>query len=218
MPYAKNQIDLTGQKFGYLTAIRRDGRSGRNAAWRCECACGAIVTAASDRLREGKRKSCALNGHFWRPTYPESLAAKYKSEHVSWRSMRERCFNEKHQKYPTYGGRGITMCARWVSFETFVRDMGAKPAPSYTIERLDVNGNYEPGNCKWATRAEQSRNQRRSVYVDYEGVPMLLIDVVAKLVVAKLGLDRIRVYNRLKLGWSLEEALSIPVKQYRKQK
>jgi hypothetical protein len=85
----------------------------------------------------------------------------YTSEYMAWRDMKSRCFNPKHKNYPGYGGRGITVCQRWLeSFENFYADMGLKPAKGYSIERKENNGNYEPSNCKWATKSEQSRNRR----------------------------------------------------------
>ena len=125
--------------------------------------------------------------------------------------MLERCFRENGHKWANYGGRGITVCPQWRDdFFQFLSDMGPKPSSEYSIERIDNNGNYEPGNCRWATDAEQRRNQRRSVYVEYQGERLLLMDLCDR-----LGVDRGRVYGRLKLGWELERALSAPVKRYK---
>ena len=200
-------IDLTGQVFGLLTAVRREGRIRRFAAWLCRCTCGIEVVVSSDHLRGGRRKACARNGHYWAGAkYPPGFLKKYRSEYLSWEHMHERCRYTRHKNWKNYGARGITVCERWKDFNLFVADLGRKPTPAHTIERNDVNGNYEPSNCRWATRKEQSRNLRRSVYVEVEGVKVLLIEVTEK-----LGLDRSSVYGRLKNGWSLEEALSIPV-------
>jgi len=161
-------------------------------------------------LRRGERKACGIN-HFWRAPKYGGLTQKYLSEYKTWTSMWDRCTKRKVRNYKNYGGRGIKVCNRWKSFAAFMEDMGPKPTSDLMIERDDSNGNYEPTNCRWATNAEQQRNRRNSVYVEYEGRRMLLIDVVAK-----LGLTRSVVIGRLKGGWSLDAALSIPVRPTKK--
>ena len=125
--------------------------------------------------------------------------------------MRARCANQKHKNFPNYGGRGITVCDRWSEFKNFMLDMGRKPHPRHTIERGDVNGNYEPGNCKWISRTDQTRNKRNSVFVTYKNKRMLLIDLVGE-----LGLSRNVVHARLNRGWTLAQAIALPVKPYKK--
>jgi len=204
-----NAIDLTGQRFGALVAVRQVGHTRRRAAlWLCRCDCGAEVKKRGDKLRYGRVKTCALNGHRWTIVRPPAVSRLHPIEHATWVRMNARCFNKKHHRYKSYGGRGIIVCPQWKdSFEQFFRDMGRRPSNRHTIERIDVNGNYEPGNCRWATREEQARNLQRSVYVEYEGQRMLLLDVCEK-----LGLKRGVVYGRLKIGWTLAQALSVPVR------
>jgi len=213
MAYSKSAIQLTGQVFGNLTALRRAGslprkNGGAFALWLCRCTCGQEVVCRGDKLRKGNLKSCAVNGHRWIYRRPATTAALTRSERHSWEKMWQRCADKKHKGYKNYGGRGITICERWKSFANFLEDMGKKPAPDYTIERIDVNGNYEKTNCRWAAKAEQRRNMRRSVYVELDGKRKLLIDVVSE-----LGLKRSIVYGRLKNGWTLENALAVPVRQ-----
>jgi hypothetical protein len=124
--------------------------------------------------------------------------------------MRGRCLKKTHKSWKDYGGRGITICERWNSFQNFIADMGRKPTSKHTLDRKDVNGNYELENCHWATRKEQGRNIRAAVYVEVEGVKVRLMDVADK-----AGVDRTCVYNRLRSGWSLEAALSIPVRKHK---
>ena len=135
-----------------------------------------------------------------------ALTMQFKSEYQSWMNMRERCNNPNNEKYPIYGARGITVCERWNEFKNFMLDMGRKPDPKFTIEREDVNGNYESKNCKWISRKDQGRNRRNSVFVTYNGKRMLLIDLVEE-----LGLSRNIVYQRLKLGWTLAQAIALPL-------
>lgn len=120
--------------------------------------------------------------------------------------MRARCLDPTNKKYPIYGGRGITINKRWDEFKNFMLDMGRKPDPKFTIERDDVNGNYEPTNCRWISRKDQGRNKRNSVFVTYNGKKMLLIDLVEE-----LGLSRGVVYGRLQAGWTLAQAIALPI-------
>jgi hypothetical protein len=173
------------------------------AMWLCKCDCGNEGVFGGSRLRTSTRTHC------WNPTHkarPKPLTVEYRSEYQSWMSMRARCFDPAHVKYPVYGGRGITVDPRWGSFKSFMLDMGRKPDPRFTIEREDVNGNYEPKNCKWISRKDQGRNKRNSVFVTYKGRRMLLIDLVEE-----LGLSRNVVYQRLKLGWTLAQAIALPL-------
>lgn len=207
-------IKMDGRVFGKLTVMYRKGTIKKYAAWMCQCTCGEYVTVSGYNLRAGLRKCCARNGHFWAGSQPPSLIAQHPSEHQSWRSMCERCFRKENKKHRHYGGRGITVCERWQnSFANFFSDMGAKPTPKHTIDRINNDGNYEPSNCKWSTNKEQSRNMRRTVYVEHEGQRRLLMDVADS-----MGISRPVLYSRLKNGWSMEEALTLPVAKHTKKK
>ena len=199
---------LTGQRFSHLKVLGRSGNSGKFAAWLCQCDCGTERVFGGDQLRKGKARICGINGHTWLAAHPNppGITTEFKSEHQSWTNMRARCADPKHKKYPAYGGRGITVCERWADFKNFMLDMGRKPEPKFTIEREDVNGNYEPKNCKWISRKDQGRNKRNSVFVTYEGRRILLLDLVEE-----LGLSRNIVYQRLKLGWTLAQAIALPL-------
>jgi hypothetical protein len=124
-------------------------------------------------------------------------------EYRSWTSMRDRCNNNCCKEYSDYGGRGISVCSRWSDFVNFLEDMGPRPSVKYSINRIDNNGNYEPNNCHWATRAEQSRNHRRNRVLTIDGVSMVLADWAKK-----IGVHQETIRGRLRRGLTPEEAIS----------
>jgi hypothetical protein len=160
-------IPLTGVRFGRLIAIRRVNRKKTNRpSWWCICDCRKRVIVDRSGLVTGRTTSCGcyrrelqrklktIHGHT-----PRNIAPS--PEYHSWVSMKQRCFNADGKNYNNYGGRGITVCERWTSsFENFLKDMGSKPSSDHSLDRMNVNGNYEPSNCKWATKKEQKDNQR----------------------------------------------------------
>jgi hypothetical protein len=131
-------------------------------------------------------------------------------EYSSWESMRQRCNNPNNKHYKNYGGRGIIVCKEWDSFDKFLLDMGYRPEKKYSLDRIDVNGNYCIENCKWSNRYTQDRNRRNSVYLEYKGTTYVLQDL-ANLV----NLHQQTIQARLKKGMSVEEAINKPYK-YRK--
>ena len=165
--------DITGTRFGNLLVVSRAG-TGPNgmATWDCVCDCGNTKVIIGTNLRLNKTTSC---GCFQRQVAVKNGLAtrKHGKTHTktykSWLSMKARCLNPTDQAYSYYGGRGIKVHPAWVdSFDAFLSDMGEVP-DKYTLDRIDVNGNYEPTNCKWATRQEQSLNKRKTLYALYEG-------------------------------------------------
>lgn len=172
-------IDLIGQKFGRYTVIERNGVGPNGmAAWLCQCDCGNRKTVIGNSLRQGHVVSCgcyqkevAIRNGLATKKHGETRTPTYKT----WISMKARCFNSSDQAYEHYGGRGITVCERWAnSYELFVKDMGKRPR-GMSIERINVDGNYEPQNCIWATPKQQARNRRCTIKVIYQGEKMSLI-------------------------------------------
>jgi hypothetical protein len=164
-------IDLIGRKFGRWTVLAihpkrvRYGRHGQavSVLWRCRCDCGTERLVFGCNLRHGLSKSCGcLKREKTRQRntkHGHACKGKVSRAYTRWLSMLQRCFDPNHAGYRYYGARGITVCHRWFKFENFYADMG-DPPPGLSIDRIDVNGNYEPGNCRWATASEQVRNQR----------------------------------------------------------
>jgi hypothetical protein len=133
------------------------------------------------------------------------LRGKKSKEYITWVHMKQRCFNSKHKRYADYGGRGITVCEGWLSFENFISDMGNSPSGKHTLERIDNDGIYEKSNCKWATMSEQSRNTRKIKKYRYKDNDELLCAAdLAELYKMKLSTLR----SRLMRGWSIDRALT----------
>lgn len=167
---SKPKIDLSGVRVGRLLVIEYSDSDDGRKAWKCLCDCGNYVEIRGANLRSGKTKSC---GCFKREQMAEGIGKKHgmygSRENKSWSTMLERCTNPNAKSYSDYGGRGITVCERWRSFDNFFADMGPRP-PGTTLDRKDNAKGYEPGNCRWSTSAEQQNNRRNSRRYLFQGV------------------------------------------------
>lgn len=158
--------DITGQPFGRLTVREFVGRRSGSSVWRCECECGGIVDVRRSNLISGNTRSCGcmiVKRTVERSTVHGEASRGGKSpEYKTWVGIIKRCTDPKAKGWPNYGGRGIHICDEWRhSYAAFLADVGRKPSPRHSIDRIDNDGNYEPGNVRWATRSEQNSNQRR---------------------------------------------------------
>lgn len=200
--------DLVGHRFGRLVVLEMTerNRSG-NVLWKAQCDCGVVRVVAGDHLCRGTTRSC---GCFSREvisnrntTHGDSRFGRRTCEYGIWKTMIARCGNSSVDRYSSYGERGIRVCDRWCDFRNFLEDMGRRPTPQHSIDRIDNDGNYEPGNCRWATRSVQSRNKRSTVLLTFMGRTQCMTDWARE-----LGILVPTLCMRLKSGVSIEEALS----------
>lgn len=193
---------IPGQRFGRLTAIQREANSrSEKQRWLFRCDCGNECIIGIHEIRRGDSRSCgclraALTGDRFR-AHGKARSADYRS----WASLIQRCENPKSNGFTNYGARGIKVCDRWQKFNNFYADMGPKPSSNYSIDRIDVNGNYEPNNCRWATKHQQLRNMRKNRFVLVCG-RMVTIAEAGELT----GISVATIRSRLVRGWSPSEA------------
>lgn len=198
-----------GDKFGRLTLVSFHSKAKTTLLWVCVCECGKQIIARQSNLVSQNTSSCGcrkkeLAGSY-NKTHGEGVKGSITKEYRAWNDIKTRCYNPKTKCYPNYGGRGIIVCERWIeSYENFLADMGRAPSSTHSIERRDVNGNYEPDNCFWATAMEQANNKRNTCYVEMNGKTKSFSDWCRE-----LGLNYNTAMQRVyRLGWTPIEALT----------
>lgn len=198
--------DISGQRFGRLVAITRTGSDAfRNATWLCRCDCGATKGVPTNPLVSGGTLSCGCQGRDSRVAAQTKHGMHKSSEYRIWQSMIQRCHRPSSSNYVRYGQRGIAVCDRWrKSFEAFYADMGKRPR-AHSIDRIDNSGNYEPGNCRWATQTQQCNNRRGNRILTALGRSMTVAEWSRELDIAE---DVIR--YRVRSGWDAERILGTP--------
>lgn len=175
--------DLTGKKFGRLTVISEIAKRSINRAvyWNCVCDCGSKVKTTGNALKSGHTKSCGcLYDPEMNTKHGYNRRGQTKSEYRIWCNMKYRCQVKTYKEFYLYGGRGIKVCKRWLSFENFISDMGDRPSDKYSLDRINTNGNYEPENCRWATSSEQNHNRRSNRWIEHNGTKLILADWARK--------------------------------------
>lgn len=205
----ENVIDKTGRRYGMLTVVSAAERVSGRARWNCLCDCGNTTVVAGGNLTCGIIKSCGCLRGKKKITHGCSIGRVRTRAYRSWDSMRQRCYNSNIRGYEYYGGRGISVCEQWRhSFECFLRDMGDCPK-GMTIDRYpDKNGNYEPGNCRWATSGQQNNNKRSNVLVTAFGKTQSVAEWSVE-----LSLDYDVIYQRIRHGWDHHKALTQVVRK-----
>ena len=198
-----NQI-FAGQVFGHLIVVEYVGSAtnDKSRLFNCKCECGKEIIIKSHELKNGKRTSCGCKNTYG-AKHGQTIGGVTK-EYRAWCHMKERCTNEMNHAYKDYGGRGIRVCGRWLlSFADFLEDVGQAPSKNHTLERIDVNGHYEPGNIKWATWREQHANRRNNVWAEGFGKKLILAEWGRY-----LGLHEETVRTHLKNGKTIEQIAS----------
>jgi hypothetical protein len=207
-----------GDRHGRLVAVERTGTLSKAGArlWLFRCDCGNEIILIPYQARTGSTSSCGCLRKEIHSARMKQLRTTHgmrgSPEYSIWEKMKRRCNNPNDTAFANYGGRGITVCERWrESFESFYTDVGPRPSTKHSIDRIDVNGNYEPSNVRWATATEQVRNRRNTIMVEFQGRYVPLSEVCESVGITN-NRDLNRICKRVSLGWSIERALGEPAR------
>lgn len=207
--------DLTGLRFGRLSVVGYAGRLGGAHAFGCRCDCGETLAVRGSCLTRSVTRSCGCLLGDRNREVRQTHGMSHKPEWRVWANMKKRCLNPKVRCFKNYGGRGITVCDRWVDgngrsggFECFLADMGRRPTPAHTIDRVDNDGPYAPENCRWATLNEQQEHTRRTPAITHNGKTLTPVEW-ARIT----GIPREQICRRVGRGWTPARALTQPLRR-----
>lgn len=213
----KRLTDITGNRYNRLVVLEYAYTKGQARYWKCQCDCGNITYTSSNCLSTGHTKSCGCANR--EPTVQTHGLSKQTPLYFVWKELRHRCSNKNHKQYKNYGARGIKVCSEWEDFEVFY-DWSVKNGYTeeklpngknkWTIDRIDVNGDYEPNNCRFVTNEEQANNKRNTLYFDYKGKKYNLTELSNE-----FGIERMLLYDRIHTRkWDLERAVTTPKRSW----
>lgn len=205
--HSTNFIDIAGMRFGMLVVIGYSRTVKKKALWNCRCDCGTICEVAGSYMRCGHTASCgcfrAIATAQNKTTHGMTSGGRKQGTYRSWQDMKQRCLNKHNMHYRNYGGRGITVCKRWLdSFDDFFSDMGTCP-DGYTLDRVKNSGNYEPGNCKWNDYYGQGANKRNNVFLTHNEKQQTISQWARE-----LGMPLSTIQGRLRRGLSVDKCLT----------
>lgn len=204
-----NPLDLTGKKYNKLTAIKYCYSKNGKRYWECYCDCGNIVYVLGTQLKSGKIKSCGCI------KYGNKFNCKHNKKgtriYTVWNGIKQRCYNKNSKSYKNYGGQGVSMCDEWkndfMSFYNWAMTNGYRD--DLTIDRIDVNGNYEPNNCRWVNMKTQQNNRKNNDYIEYKGEKHTLQEWTK---ILSINISQPVLWQRIhKYNWSIEKAFLTPV-------
>ena len=203
--------DIAGQRFGRLVAIKAEkDPTGRRYDWLCKCDCGNEVKATSVSLTTGKKKSCGCIQRELLQSRNTVHGHSRERLYRVWKGMKSRCYNSHHRSYPKYGGRGLRVCDDYEAFRLWAYENGYDENAEYqqcTIDRIDVDGDYSPQNCRWADSFTQANNTNKVLLITFKGETKTVTEWANK-----TGIPRATLYARVKNGWDVDKALTTPVR------
>lgn len=209
MPTNPRFVNQTGKDFGRLTVIEYAGYTNANgrtiSAWKCRCTCGTELVVRLDSFRINSRCTCAEIAARKKRVVPSCVKSVRTPEYVAYKGARKRCQNPNCKSFADYGGRGIQF--RFATFDDFLAEVGPRPSPLHSVDRIRTEGHYETGNVKWSTRAEQNSNKRNNWKIEFRGRTFHLSELAAE-----VGMKKLTLRGRFDRGWCVECAATLPIK------
>lgn len=205
----KRNTDLSGARFGRLKVHSLSHRKGGKRYWNCVCDCGRTTTVPTTHLQTGNTSSCGCLAIENYSTANMRHGGRHTPEYSVWGHMIRRCHRPAAVGYRNYGARGISVCPEWRnSFAAFLRDVGPRPSPKHTLDRINNDGHYEPGNVRWTTRKAQMRNTRVNLVIDYNGQSKTLVEWSES-----LGVNYHTLHARVRRGWPIDRVLGTTIRR-----